>query len=216
MREFNLHGFVRVILLGVMLYLPARAEIYDFSFSGAVGYSTVFGPIAGTVDLPFVGPGGSGTGAAASLTLTSLPAGFGTLAGGDVVTSWVDQIDNTFTVTAGQVTSFLFFAATGNTINDNIFCLNSTRTNAAPFGPLYCPSGLNELQGTMATYESNLTGRNGITFSDENAALTPEPGYRIFGLLLIAGIAAGVRRSRHRLSLLGNSEVRTRVAQRTL
>lgn len=61
------------------------------------------------MDLPFVGAGGSGTGAASNLTITSYPAGVA-LDPNNVATTWTTVVDNTFTVTAGAVTSFQFFS----------------------------------------------------------------------------------------------------------
>ncbi len=79
---------------------PAAAQS-DYNFSIDLSNGDVTGVLTGTLVLGFVNPGGSGTGTASSLTLTSVPAGFGSLAEGDVVTSWTNQVQNLFTVSQG-------------------------------------------------------------------------------------------------------------------
>jgi hypothetical protein len=142
---------------------PARATIYDFSIDLSNGPNT--GTLNGTVDLSFVSGGGSGSGSASSLTLTSIPASFGGLGDTDV-TSWADQFANSFTVTAGAVTSFAFFAATGlDDSVDDAFIINSTGSSLGDFGDWYGDADLNELSKTENTFGYNFGGASGVSFS---------------------------------------------------
>jgi hypothetical protein len=95
-------------LVGLLLVPVAKADrAYDLSVD--LNGGNINGKLTRMVDPPFVTAGGTGSGAADSLVLTSIPAGFGTLAGGDVLSSWTDQVTDDFTVTSGVITSFAFF-----------------------------------------------------------------------------------------------------------
>jgi hypothetical protein len=157
----------------------ANAEQFTFSMTGA---GSVPGTITGVIDLSFVGPGGSGTGAASSVTLTSFPGGFGSFSGGNVVTSWADQIANSFTVTAGAITSDNFYALTGGDDAANEFCLNGVGS----FGEYTCGGGLNFAQTNVTNYNYNFGGVSGVSFAPVSS--TPEPASLS---LLLTGIAAG-------------------------
>jgi hypothetical protein len=176
----NLAG-VSLGLVGLLIAPLAKAETtYDFSVNLTQG--SVTGTLLGTVDLPFVNPGGTGSGAASSLVLTSIPAGFGALVGGDTATAWADQNANTFTVVNGTITSVEFIADTGAAPANDDLCLNST-ANSPTFNGWDCPSGLNELDVHQdVTFGFNENGLAGITFSTP-ASATPEPG--TFGALMI-------------------------------
>jgi hypothetical protein len=188
---------VGIIVVGLTMLSPARADaIFDFTFNGESGFSTVFGPVSGTIDLPFVNPGGSGTGAASSVTLTSIPSAF-TLADGNTLTLWPDQIANSFTVTGGVITGDQFFALTGNNLDTtSLLCLNNTSATIGILGPFSCTANLNELETSSAAFESNLNGLPGITFTAAGGtAATPEP--RLIGLLCAgAGLLFFLQRSR--------------------
>ena len=157
--------------LAILFCAFAKADIIDtFSFSGTLD---VAGTITGTIDLPFVNPGGSGTGAASSIVITSFPSGLGTFSAGLTVTNWALQEVNTFTVSSGTITSFDFFALSDVTTSANLFCLNST-TTVTPAPSVYaCPADLNLLESSQIVYTQNLLGASGVTFSPASSA--PEP-----------------------------------------
>jgi hypothetical protein len=186
MKKFVLAGCIWISAIGVLS--PASAGvIYNFSFSASSG--TVTGLLSGTVDLPFLSLGGSGSGASDSLILTTIPAGFGALAGGNVVTSWVDQATNSFTVVAGTITSFTFFAGTAGADPADLLCLNSTTGSAGTIGSFVCPADINELHTNSGVFGFNSSGLSGVTFSPSTTA-TPEPGTVALlgsGLLLLWG-----------------------------
>jgi hypothetical protein len=185
-----------VLLLSVFI-ASAQADISEnFSVNLNNTLGTVLGTVTGTVDLPFVNAGGSGSGAADSLLLTSIPAGFGALAGGNNVTNWADQVTNTFTVTAGAVTSFEFLAVTSpNTSVGDYFCINSDGGSAGSIGGWGCPGGLNELSETSATFGYNFGGASGVTFTP-SASATPEPSFFIPILTMVLFLIAFVARKR--------------------
>jgi hypothetical protein len=170
------------IAIGCVAAPQANATEYDFSINLDSGPNT--GTVTGTLDLPFVSGSGSGTGGASSLVLTSIPASFGTLGGGDFVTSWADQVTNTFTVTSGAITSFEFMAVTsGDTSVGDYFGINSTGSSAGSFGGWVLPGDLNELSETASIFGYNYGGAGGVTFS---ASATPLPST---WTMLIAGFA---------------------------
>jgi len=173
-----------MILVGLLFVPKAMADIiYNFTVPLTSGPDT--GTLTGTLDLPFVSAGGSGTGAASSLVLTSFPAGFGTLSEGDIVTSWTDQVTDIFTVTAGAVTSFEFMAVTnGDPTVGDYFCINSTGGSAGSFGGWICPADLNELSKTSSIFGYNFGGANGVTFT----AVSPAPEPSSISLLGFSGL----------------------------
>jgi hypothetical protein len=183
-----------VLLLSVFI-ASAQADISE-NFSVDLTIGNALGTVTGTVDLPFVNAGGTGSGAADSLLLTSIPAGFGTLAGGNNVTNWADEVTNTFTVTAGAVTSFEFLAVTsGNNSIGDYFCLNSTGLSGGSIGGWGCPIGLNELSETAATFGFDFGGASGVTFTP-SASTTPEPSFLIPTLTMVLFLIAFVARKR--------------------
>ena len=112
--------------LGALYFAPiGQADvIYDFSVNLTIGTP---GTLTGTIDLPCVGPGGTGT-CGGTLTITSTPAGIGALAGGNIVTAWANQVENSFVVIGGAVETYDFFADTGPAGNgsSDYLCLNFT------------------------------------------------------------------------------------------
>jgi hypothetical protein len=194
-----------VALVGVLLVPAAKADsTYDFSIDLTNG--NVHGTLTGTLDLPFVSPGGTGSGAAGSLILTSIPAGFGTLAGGDVVSSWADQDTDDFTVTNGTITSFAFMAfTTGDVTVGDDFCINSLGGSAAGTSVTWtCPGRLNTLSVTAKIFGNNFGGLSGVTFTPTPAV--SEPGTSTltlisFGLL---GLIMAMRKRNLRNRQLAN------------
>jgi len=181
---------VRLLLLICALFLPVRAGTYSFSFTTTTG--NVTGTISGLLDLPFVGPGGSGSGAASSLILTSIPAGYGTLVPGNTVTGWPDQIANSFTVSNGTITSVQFFANWPAGQPRTEMCMNSTGTDI-PFSSFTCFSEMNLLVAWaggpgVPVGGQNMDGLAGITFQDTTV---PEPGS--MGLLCAAALVVAYR-----------------------
>ena len=197
MKNFTVASLLGMAVICGFLASPAKADII-FSFSANLGSGSTLGTLTGTLDLPFVSAGGSGTGSASSLILTSIPAGFGSLGsfgGGATVTSWADQVANTFTVTSGVITSFDFMAVTGSgTTSDNFFCLNSTGGSGGSFGSWGCPSGLNELSETSGTFGYNFSGLSGVTFTASSAA--PEPATVATMLIGLPALYLAARRKR--------------------
>lgn len=183
--------FMAIAALSGLPLAANAGAIYDFTFPASWG--TVTGTITGTLDLPFISPGGTGSGAASTLTLTSIPAGFGTLSGGDVVTSWHDQVVNNFTVRDGVITSVEFVAFTNDVSNADGLGLNST-ASAPTSGNYQCPSDLNELQSSDRAFGYNFNGLGGVAFSPV-ALRTPEPGTAaLFGTGLIGLLSLSRRR----------------------
>ncbi len=178
------------VLMVALCGITATAGANTYNFNVDLTYGTVTGTLAGTVDFAFL----SGTGAASSLVLTSIPAGFGSLAGGNTVTNWADQVSNTFTISGGVITSFDFFALTAAMDPADAFCLNSTGS-ANPFGSFTCQPQLNELHA-YTSYGYNSNGLNGVQF--EQLASTPESGSMLLLATGLAGLAGVVRRKLHR------------------
>jgi hypothetical protein len=191
------------VALPGLLFLPkAKADImYDFTVPLTDG--TVTGTLTGTLDLPFVNAGGSGTGAASSLVLTSFPAGFGALVGGNTVTNWANQVTDTFTVTSGAITSNQFFATTGTADPSDVFVLNSTNAVCGTIGGFNCAAMDNELHTTADLFGFNLNGSAGVTFTPVTVP-APPIGRGLPVLLAVGGILFGAKileRSKKRRSL---------------
>ena len=180
--------------ISITFALPAHADvIYDFSINANQGSAP--GTITGTLDLAFVSAGGSGSGAATSLVLTSVSSGIQPFfnVNPDVTGGfWNEQVTNTFTVTNGVVTSFEFMSLTdhGAAFAD-VFCMNSTSGSAGTFQVWICPAGLNGL--TVNRLEAyNTLGWSGVTFTPE--ASVPEPATLSLLGLGLAGVGLMRRR----------------------
>jgi len=179
---------ILLILMGLAALPSAKAALlFDFSIQFTQGPNQ--GTVTGNLTLPFVSSGGSGTGAASLLTLTSIPASFGALAGGNTITSWANQVVNSFTVTGGTITSFAFFAATGPTSSDDAFAINSTGQPLTSFGSWGPPANLNELSKTLSIYGYNFDGPNGVSFTPAASAV-PEPSSISLALVGAIGFVA--------------------------
>jgi hypothetical protein len=192
------------VALAGLLFLPkAKADImYDFTVPLTEG--TVTGTLTGTLDLPFVNAGGSGTGAASSLVLTSFPAGLGALAGGDVVTNWANQVTDIFTVTNGVITSDQFFATTGTADPADVFVLNSTDAVCGTIGAFSCAPLDNELHTAANLFGFNENGLAGVTFTPVSVVPAPPIGRGLPVLLAVGGILFGAKileRTKKRRSL---------------
>ncbi len=176
---------VAVVLFVGLIFVPlARAgSIYTFKVDLTIG--TVTGTLTGTLDLSFVNPGGSGSGAASSLVFTSIPAGFGSLVGGNAATSWANQVTNLFTVISGTITSDEFFATTGLADPSDVLCLNSTSDSGGTVGGFTCPSHINELHVASGVFGFNASGLEGITFSLVSSATPEASSLILFGTSLL-------------------------------
>lgn len=162
---------VAVLFLGLLFVPLAKADsVYDFSVGLTNG--TTIGTVMGTIDLSFVNPGGSGSGAAASLVLTSFPAGFGVLAGGNTVSAWADQLANQFTVTAGVITSYYFAADTSPLSTGDFFQINNTG-NTTTDGTWLVLAAEDALDNTANNF-GFVSSATAVTFTP--VAATPEPG----------------------------------------
>ena len=201
-RIFKSLAGISLATMGLLSVPTAQAEIFDFSLPLLVGTAT--GTVTGTLDLAFVAPGGSGSGAAASLVFTSIPAGFGALAAGGDATAWGNQAANAFTVTAGTITSFEFLAATAASEPADVFCINSSTGDLLTFGDYRCTPGLNELSGpTGDTYGANFEGFAGVTFTEASAA-TPEPNSVVLVSMLLAAAFVSRKRTARSLNQFSN------------
>lgn len=164
----------------------------------ASGEGRVTGILEGTLDLPFVSPGGSGSGAASSLVFTSIPAGFGVLAGGDTATNSANQVTDSFTVVAGVVTSDQFFATTGTSDPSNVLVLNSSPGECGTIGSYGCAPDLNELHAAFGVYGYNFNGLPGVTFTlVSTSGSVPEPSTWAMMLVGFVGLSlAAYRRTK--------------------
>lgn len=178
---------------------PASAAVYMFESEFDSGPNQ--GTLEGILDLGFVAAGGSGTGSASSLTLTSVPTGL-TLPEGNEATSWTNQFENSFTVTNGIITSFQFFAITAPGGSDGTeLCLNSTASGFNGSGRA-CPSGLNFLgKGGASEFGFNFGGINGVTFTLVENGAVPEPGTWLLMILGFGAIGASMRRRPAKMSI---------------
>lgn len=181
------------LLVAGLAVLPSAQAALLFDFSVGLTSGPNQGTLNGTLDLGFVSAGGSGTGAASNLTITSLPASFGALGGGNVVTAWAHQVTNSFTVTNGAISAFAFFAATGGTTADDAFALNSTSGNIGSFGTWSVPGNLNELTVTDSVFGYNFGGLSGVSFTPRVQGV-PEPA--TMGLVVAAALAGLASRRR--------------------
>jgi hypothetical protein len=97
-------------LLCLVLPASARADNFTFSFTNV---PTGDGDdISGTVTGEILGLTNDSTGPAAEVLILSFPPGLDSVLGSGPIyaTSWSDQIENSFTVTNGQVTAGGFYA----------------------------------------------------------------------------------------------------------
>jgi PEP-CTERM motif len=144
---------------------PARADlVFDFSFTNNSGNvsGTVTGEILGLVD-------NEANQSASEVLIDSYPAGLGNIGSTPIdVTSWFDQVANSFTVVSGQLTDVNFEA---------------TATNAPPSYPSFT------LQDTYA----ELNDTTGYVFSTapnySQASVVPEPASLTLLGIGIPGVA---------------------------
>ena len=152
-------------LVALLLVPVAKADsIVDFSVTLTSG--TNAGTVTGTIDLPF----GSGSGAAASVVLTSLPSGFGTLVGGDTVTSWLNQVVNSFTVAGGTITAYEFGADTGPVADgtSDYFALNNT-SGSTTDGGWFFAADYDALDAQGGNVFGQISSATAVTFTSASA-----------------------------------------------
>lgn len=113
------------------------------------------------------------------------------------MTDWADQENNSFSVSAGVITSALFWALTAADTTANELCINSTGSGTGSFGIYNCPAGLNLLQSDDVTFGYNFNGLGGITYTPSSA--TPEPGTDGMILLGIGSLCLAARRKSSRI-----------------
>jgi hypothetical protein len=165
-------------LVGLLLVPMAKAgTIFDFSVNLTGGNAP--GIVTGMISLPF----SSGSGAATSVVLTSFPAAFGSLVGGNTVTSWLDQVENSFTVVSGMITAYDFGADTGPTLSGtDYFSINNTAVSATD-GAWFFPADYNSLQAQGGNVFGQITSATAVTF-------TPEPASFVLLGIGLAGLIA--------------------------
>lgn len=170
---------------------PASAALFTYSFEMTDG--PVLGTVTGTIDLPFVAVGGSGSGPASSVTIDSYPAGIGVLPQGTTATSWTTQLLNDFDVVNGAIVDYAFAALDGpGGLDDYELCFNSGPP--AAIGDRVCPTNLNFLGlGGATNYGFNFDGPSGITFIAQGQRV-PEPST----LALLGAALATLARLRRR------------------
>ena len=181
-----------IFVTAVALISPAAAKadpvVYEFSFANVLG--TAPGTVSGLVGFDFLAsPTDSGTGAASFIEILSAPPGIPPSVEGDVVTDWITQAMNTFTIVGGLITDYQFGASEGAVpgLNDNVFCLN----NGGFFvvgGVYICGPGENYF-GDAFDYVYNVDGIDAVTFRQVRIA---EPG--TLALLLLGLLGAAVSR----------------------
>lgn len=187
-----LTSFLAIVLASI----PVNASSFSFEIPLTSGSTT--GAADGLLTLPC----SSGTCAASSLVLTSVPAAFGSFPEGLVVTNWTNQVQNQFTITGGVITSVLFIADDGIALGENV-CMNSTGaevTNNDASG-YACPAGLNIVETTGSNFGFNFSGLSGVTFAP--ATSTPEPGTLTTALCGAIGLTLiSIKRRRRTSGLL--------------
>ncbi|MEP3225203.1 MAG: PEPxxWA-CTERM sorting domain-containing protein [Parasphingorhabdus sp.] len=129
------------------------------------------------------------------MNIFTTPAGI-TLPEGSEAVNWTNQLENSFTVTGGAVTSFAFFALTGaGGSAATELCLND---GAASFDALNraCPAGLNFIgTGGATEFGFNFDGSDGISFT-AIAPSVPEPATWAFMIFGFGTIGGAMRRQR--------------------
>jgi len=165
---------IRLMIAALLVISPfvARADpiVYEFSFDSVIG--TVAGTVHGIIGFDFLASStDSGTGAASFIEILSAPLGIPISIEGDVVTDWMTQAMNTFTIASGVITDYQFGASEGAmpAATDNVFCLN----NGGFFfvgGVYYCGAAENYF-GDGFGYVYNVGGINAVEIQQ-----VPEPG----------------------------------------
>jgi hypothetical protein len=101
-----IHLALGIFVLSASLATQGGTLDFDFSFQNTIG--TVNGTVTGEI----LGLANNSTGPASEVLITGFPAGLDSTAGATPINamSWIDQVENTFTVVNGQVVSGGFWA----------------------------------------------------------------------------------------------------------
>lgn len=168
-------------LAGLFLFsAPAQAGlVFNFQFQNVNGL--INGTVSGKITL-----NGSGDGvfSATSIIVEAAPAALGYTTPFDVFTLMNQDIQNTFTVSGGQIVSSGSSFGRQSGSNGNAFALNFSA-----LGSLLSPIvGTNPSAGVQDVNDSTLT------YSSAPSAV-PEPSTAI-ALMTLCGVASGLRRMR--------------------
>lgn len=170
---------------------PAHSADFLFSFNSTPGAANVVPQaVAGTVTGRIFGLPDTGTGAATQVWIDSYspnPLGASILA-----TSWPEQIQNSFTVSGGQIVGGSYFAIRNDDFFGQFFDRLFINFDSNGGFVNYASIGSNG-----AVVASNAQGLAGVTFTRIGGAV-PEPGTWAMMLLGFGAVGCALRRTRVR------------------
>jgi len=164
MKRATMLGVLAMAMLAATATPSQADQIWDFSFTNAgppIGGNTN-GTVTGTIDLPLGVTGNTpddGTAAASSVIITSYPAALGNIGTTPIDTATWPEASNSFTVTAGSLTT-AFFSAVNNPGSPDAASLSFNINDGSLFD--------------ITADHNNVYGAMSFTF-EPPASPTPEP-----------------------------------------